>query len=109
MPRPTPAIASGISVTATVGPTCPGPERPGQECTAPYVGEFVVTDRNGDMVAHFTTDQDGHFMLDLPPGDYQVTPKLDSTGPFPPRGKVDVTVAPGQYADVAIELDTGIR
>ncbi|HTP06676.1 MAG TPA: hypothetical protein VMP08_00390, partial [Anaerolineae bacterium] len=58
-PVSTPIAASGVHLTATIGPSCPGPQRPGQVCTQPYQGLFVVTDAAGAEVARATTDQDG--------------------------------------------------
>ena len=109
-PAPTklvPTGSSGIRLTATVGPTCPGPERPGQVCTQPYEGLFVVTNSSGAETARATTDQAGQVLIDLPPGEYTVTPKIE--GRFPSGAPVTVTVTDGQYADVNIELDSGMR
>lgn len=98
---------SGIHLVATIGPTCPGPERPGQVCTKPYQGEFVVTDSGGTEVAQATTNQDGQTLINLSPGTYTVTLKIE--GRFPSGAPVNATVAAGQYAEVNIELDSGIR
>jgi len=107
-PVSTPATpASGIRLTATMGPTCPGPERPGQVCTQPYEGLFVVTDNAGAEVARVTTDQNGQAAIDLPPGDYTLTPKIE--GRFPSGAPTAVTVLSGQVVEVSVELDTGIR
>jgi hypothetical protein len=110
VPTPMPAAGSGIRITATIGPTCPGPERPGQVCTKPYVGEFVVTSKdNSKEVARFTTDNDGRATIDLPPGDYVIMPKLDPKMPYPKGGPMSVSVPIGAYTDVTFDLDTGIR
>lgn len=107
-PVNTPAIsASGIRLTATMGPTCPGPERPGQVCTQPFEGLFVVTDNSGAEVASITTNQNGKATIDLPPGAYTITPKIE--GRFPSGAPTTVTVLSGQYVEVSVELDTGIR
>jgi len=103
---PAPA-ASGIRLTATMGPTCPGPERPGQVCSQPYEGLFSVADGSGTEVARLTTDRDGTAAIDLPPGAYTVTPKIE--GRFPAGVPTAVTVVSGQYIEVSVELDTGIR
>ncbi|HZY41399.1 MAG TPA: hypothetical protein VFF59_05290 [Anaerolineae bacterium] len=110
-PKPTSTAApkSGLQVTATIGPTCPGPQRVGQVCTAPYVGEFIVSTREGREVARFTTDDQGRSKLDLPPGDYSVSPKLDSARGLPRGGPIDVQVIAGAYTEVMFELDTGMR
>jgi hypothetical protein len=99
--------ASGIHLTATIGPTCPGPERPGQVCTQPYEGLFVVTNSAGTEVARATTDQNGKATIDLPPGDYTITPRVE--GRFPSGAPATVTVISGQYVEASIELDSGIR
>ena len=100
-------MASGIHLTATIGPTCPGPERPGQVCTQPYQGLFVVTSNTGAEVTRATTDQDGKATIDLPPGNYTITPKVE--GRLPSGAPTAVTVLSGQYVEVSIELDSGIR
>jgi hypothetical protein len=106
-PARTPFAASGIHLKATIGPTCPGPERPGQLCIQPYVGMFVVTDSTGAEVARASTDQNGTATIDLLPGDYTITPKID--GKFPSGAPTAVTVLPGQYLEISIDLDSGIR
>jgi len=106
-PARTPLVASGIHLTAMVGPTCPGPERPGQVCRLPYEGLFVVTDDTGAEVARATTNQNGKATFDLPAGTYTVTPGVD--GKFPSGAPAAVVVAPGQYLEVSIDLDSGIR
>jgi len=107
-PVSTPIAASGIHLTATIGPTCPGPERPGQVCTQPYQGLFVVT-RAGDgaEVARATTDQNGQATFDLPPGVYTITPQIESK--FPMGAPTSATVVDGQYVAVTVELDSGMR
>ncbi len=99
--------ASGFHLTATTGPTCPGPEKPGQTCTKPFEGTFVVTNNSGAEVTSITTDQEGKATVDLPPGVYTVTAKIE--GRFPVSAPTTVTVLSGQYAEVSVELDTGIR
>ena len=100
-------MASGVRLTATIRPTCPGPERPGQICTQPYQGLFIVTNNAGAEAARATTDQDGKATIDLPPGNYTITPKVE--GRFPSGAPAAVTVLFGQYVEVSIELDSGIR
>lgn len=108
-PGQTPARPSGVRVTAVLGPTCPGPVRPGQVCTQPYEGEFVVTDRSGREAGRLTTDAQGHGTLDLPPGDYVLEPLLGGTARLPAAAAQPFTVPAGGYVDVTIEFDTGIR
>jgi hypothetical protein len=106
-PPGTPSVASGVHLIVTIGPTCPGPQRPGQICTRPYQGEFVVTNNAGAEVARATTDQNGKATIDLPPGNYTIASQVE--GKFPSSAPATVTVPAGQYVEVNIELDTGIR
>jgi len=107
---PSPAAAkSGLKIVATVGPTCPGPQREGQICTSPFEGEFVVTRADGSEAARFKTDVDGHAQVDLAPGDYTVT-ATPGTGRANRRGgSATVTVVASQYVEVVLEFDTGMR
>jgi hypothetical protein len=102
-------LKSGLTFTATVGPTCPGPQRVGQVCTAPYEGEFIVTRPDGNEAARFKTGVDGRAVVDLPPGAYTVSTQLDAGSVLRRGGSVEVTVVPGQYVDVVLDLDTGMR
>jgi hypothetical protein len=109
VPGATVALKSGITFTVTLGPTCPGPQREEEVCTAPYEGAFVVTHSDGREAARFTTDVHGRAVVDLPPGSYIVSIK-PGTGRSQPRGgPVDVTVAAGQYVEISLALDTGMR
>ncbi len=100
---------SSLTIIATIGPTCPGPVRPGQECTKPYQGDFVVLRPDGSEAARVSTDADGRAVVSLPPGDYTVSVKTDPGTKLPRAGSVEVNVPDGQAAEVTIELDTGMR
>jgi hypothetical protein len=104
----TPIAAAGIHLTATLGSTCPGPTRSDQACARrPYEGLFVVTNASGAEVARVTTDQNGMATIDLPPGEYTITPKIE--GRLPSGAPVTATVFAGQYTEVSLELDSGMR
>jgi hypothetical protein len=104
---PAAAAKSGIRITAKISPSCPGPQRADQVCEKPYQGEFSVTTSQNTAAIQATTDQDGQVMVELPPGQYTVTPKIE--GRFPSGAPVDVTVPTGQIVEVSIELDSGMR
>jgi len=76
-------------------------------CTQPYQGLFAVTNNSRAEVARAVTDQDGKATIDLPPGDYTITPRVE--GRLPSGTPTVVTVFSGQYVEVSIELDSGIR
>jgi hypothetical protein len=102
-----PTGSSGMRLTATIGPTCPGPQHPGQVCTQPYQGLFVVTNTAGAEVARVTTDQNGQALIDLPPGEYTIAPEIE--GELPSGAPETVTVPADQYVAVSIDLDSGMR
>ena len=111
IPVETPLAPSGIRGTVLLGPTCPVGEPGGDDpvpCVTPYAASLVVLDSEGADVARVTSAADGTFQVELPPGDYVVTP---STGAdtYPIAQPVSVIVTPGQYASVEINYDTGIR
>ena len=108
----TPTPPSGIRGIVAAGPDVPGRQsEPGADdpvpCLTPYAAPLVVLDREGAVVAAsprvLTAVQ-----VDLPPGEYVVTP---ATGhdTYPIAQPVSVTVGPGQYTEVEINYDTGIR
>jgi len=101
------AVKSGIRIMAKLGNTCPGPQRSGQVCEKPYQGEFSIITGPNTVAISATTDQEGQVTVELPPGQYTVTPKIE--GRFPSGVPVDVTVPLGEVVEVSIELDSGIR
>ena len=112
IPIETPTAPSGIRGTVVLGPTCPVESSPGAHdpvpCLTLYAANLVVLDAEGAVVARVMSGDNGTFQVDTQPGEYVVTP---ATGPdtYPIAQPVPVTVPPGQYADVQINYDTGIR
>jgi hypothetical protein len=105
-PSPT-APASGIRGTVLLGPTCPVEQAGQPPCVTPYAAVLVVTDSNDREVARTTARADGSFEIALPPGDYVIVPQPGN--PFPQAQPTDVSVARGEFAEVQINYDTGIR
>ena len=108
---PLPAEPSGIRGTVILGPTCPVEGEPGAHepvpCLTPYVAQLVIVNGQDEVVARVTSADDGTFQVDLPPGDYVVTPQ--SGDPFPVAQLVPVSVPPGTYVEIQVNYDTGIR
>jgi hypothetical protein len=112
IPIDTPTPPSGIRGVVLLGPTCPVSQDPGANdpvpCVTPYAASLVVLDSESAVVARVMSAADGTFQVDLPEGDYVVTPSTGSDT-YPIAQPVSVTVSTGQYADVEINYDTGIR
>ena len=102
---------SGITGVILVGPQCPvvGPGI-GDECDAqPFMGTVIVQSADGIRgVARFTGDENGAFRVGLMPGQYLLVP-LPGPGGFPFANEQAVEVVPGEFTEVDILYDTGIR
>jgi hypothetical protein len=111
---PTATTPSGIRGLVLLGPTCQvgNPESPGADdpvpCLTPYSSPLVVTDSESAVVERINSGADGRFQVDLPPGEYVVTPATGQDT-YPIAQPVSVTVGPGAYVDIEINYDTGIR
>lgn len=107
----TPAPPAGIRGTVILGPTCPTGQSPGANepvtCLTPYAAQLVIVDRDNVVVTRTSSGTDGRFEVTLPPGDYIVTP--ESGDPYPIAQPIPVSVIAGQYVEVEINYDTGIR
>jgi hypothetical protein len=99
---------SGIQGQVTIGPACPGPVSAENPCPdRPYQTTLTVLDQNNQVVAQVQTDTQGNFRVVLPPGTYTVHPA--SSGVMPRAGDQSVTVVKGQFTQVNIAFDSGMR
>ena len=100
--------ASGIEGTIVVAPTRPGPimkDEPPSVAPVPNT-RFVVKSADA-IVKTFTTDAEGRFRVDLPPGRYVVireggVPKIG-------RWQFQAEVIAGQVSKVTWSADSGMR
>jgi hypothetical protein len=107
--QPAPASNSGIYGQATLGPTCPVVQINNPCPDKPYQATLTVLTSSGKKVTRFTTDTDGKFRVPLAPGDYILHPELPANNPFPVGHDIPFTVMDGQYSEVNIIFDSGIR
>jgi hypothetical protein len=107
----TPKADSGIEGVALVGPVFPV-ERPGVPNTKPLVGA-VISVKTADGSAEVTrvvADGTGRFHIRLAPGRYLIVPLPPQPGQFLPRGTPQtIDVQAGDYTDVTVSYDSGIR
>jgi hypothetical protein len=96
---------SGIRGTALLFPSCPvEPCDPGVDPSF-YNGSFVVR-KEGIAVARVQTGERGRFEIELDPGRYVVE---SSESGLPLLKPVDVVVHEGEFTDVTLSFDSGIR
>lgn len=101
---------SGISGIVLVGPQCPVQVQ-GQECPdEPLAAELrIVARASGAEVARVTSGEDGRFTVDLAPGEYTIEPLSPPDAPLPAGTPIDVVVRAGEFSEVTVSYDSGIR
>jgi hypothetical protein len=100
---------SGIRGTVLLGPTCPV-ETVESPCPDRPLGDVEIQVLQGsDVVATVRSDGGGRFAVALDPGRYEVQAVVEEGGPGISAKPVDVTVTSGEFADVNVPVDTGIR
>ncbi len=104
-------LDSGVEGIVLAGPQCPvqGPDV-GDECDdQPYQATIIVRSEDGSTeIIRFTAEDDGAFRQPLAPGSYLLDPQPGENG-FPFAEDQLVTVTEGQFTEITILYDTGIR
>jgi hypothetical protein len=99
---------TGIRGTVSIGPQCPV-EQANSPCPdRPFQGQVQATAADG-VTTTTTTDVDGRFTIDVPPGTYDVVALTTNGGGPPTAIPQTVVVREGAYTSIALELDSGIR
>lgn len=112
-PRQLSATASGVEGQVSIGPVCPVQQENGDATTCPdtqpYQATITVFDAQNDQVTSFQTDAEGHFQIALEPGDYTLQPESPPNTPYPRAEQVNVSISEGEFVQVDILFDSGIR
>jgi hypothetical protein len=105
------SLDSGIEGQVLAGPQCPVVQDASPCPDEPIVASIdVLEPASGERVIRFSSDADGRFRVDLAPGQYRLDPLRPSQdNPFPVGEPQTVTVDEGEYAEIVILYDTGIR
>ena len=107
-PTPSAKAETGFAGSISLHTISGGPVKQGIPDSRPLADTTFVV-RQGDLaVGSFTTDDQGHFQISLPPGHYTVMKKdwksrVGFYGPF------EVEIAPGQIKKVQWNCDTGMQ
>src|SRR5690349_16140571 len=98
---------SGIEGQVLMGPVCPVAQQ-GQACPdQPYPATLTVNSLNAGTIMQIQTDGQGHFRIPLTPGEYILHPESPSGIPF--ATDQTVFVGTGQYTQITVRYDSGIR
>ncbi len=103
------ADSSGIEGQVLRVNAKPGPIRQGEPTEVPFSATFRVLDADGNEVLTFTTDEEGHFKITLPPGEYTIVPAENAPVFRPEAQKKTVTVPKDAVAEVRLVFDAGMR
>ncbi len=107
--RRTPPANTGVVAKVSIGPMCPV-VRVGQPCPdRPFQADVIVTDSTGAIAARGETDATGSIRLPLLPGEYQLEARSPDGKAYPRAATIDFLVTLGQWTQVAVSLDSGIR
>ena len=105
-PSPSP-LPSGIEGIILVSPSRPGPTRKDQPSAAPAPNLAFVVKKAEARVAAFTTDEQGHFRVSLPPGQYIVL--REDPGAKIGHWRFEAEVKPAEVTTVRWVGDSGMR
>ena len=100
-------LDSGIEGTVTMGPMCPVMQANVPCPDQPYQAALTVLTTSGKKITQFQTDEQGHFRIDLAPGDYVLHPESPNKMPF--AADVPFTVEEHKFTSLKIIYDSGIR
>jgi hypothetical protein len=103
-----PKADTGIEGTITISPTHGGPIRIGEKASRPLVNTTFVATSDSGASAEFTTDDQGHFKIQLEPGHYTIMKKGQQKG-IGRYGPFDALVAAGQMTRLEWQCDSGMR
>jgi len=102
-----PDALQGIDGIVLLGPLCPVQSDTDPCPDRPYVARIEVRSLGGTRVTTVRSGEDGRFRVGLRPGGYILDP--ESGDPFPTAGEQEVEVVEGEYTEVTVAFDTGIR
>ena len=102
-------LNSGIKGQVLIGPSCPVVQVDVPCPDQPYQAKLVVLNLNGQEVTRFSSDAEGRFEVQLPPGDYILHPDQPAGRPIPSAADVPFTVISNEFTNIILTFDSGIR
>jgi hypothetical protein len=99
---------TGLEGVISISPIHGGPARIGIPNSRPLGNTAFIVKKGDETVSSFTTDDQGHFKISLPPGHYTVSMKDGKRG-IGRHGPFEVDVTAGQLKQVEWTCDSGMR
>lgn len=102
------SAAEGINGYVVTGPICPVQKEGDASCDdKPVRANIIVKNKKDDVIKNIETLDDGSFSVHLSPGNYIIY--NNSSGGLTNSKPEYVTVGAGNFAEVKIRIDAGIR
>jgi hypothetical protein len=92
-----------------LGPTCPAAQSGTQCPDRPFEADLTILDLLGEEVARGKSGADGIFRIDLPPGEYVLVPEQPFPDLPPFASPIEFEIKPGEYIELDIRYDSGVR
>lgn len=102
-------LTSGLKGRVIRGPVNGGPEIIGEINYEPFSAFFYITDQSNSFKRSFTSDKNGEFSIELPPGDYVIKPDETASIMMPEMQTKEVIVYEDSITSIILYFDTGIR
>lgn len=104
-----PDADSGVRGRVLVGPTCPVVQA-GQPCPdQPYPAQLDIIGASGRRVARLEANEQGQFAVSLPEGTYTLVASAADEAPMPWAEPLVIVVDSGEWTEVTVLMDSGIR
>ena len=103
------AQESGVEGLVLLGPTCPAVQSGTQCPDRPFEADLTILDLDGEEVARGKSEADGIFRIPLPPGEYVLAPEQPFPDLPPFARPIEFEVKPGEYVQLDIRYDSGVR
>lgn len=105
-----PLGSSGISGHTVVDAGCPVLQETESTCPdQPLSARLTVTGPNGQAIAETISNEHGEYRINLPPGDYTITPSNLNGAPLPYATPMQATVHEGAFTELEVKFDSGVR
>ena len=106
---PTAQGSSGIWGQVVLGPTCPVVQKDTPCVDRPYQATLTILTSSRQKVTQFTTGADGKFRISLSPGNYILHPESPNGAAYPTGREQTFTVVAGQFLELTVSYDSGMR
>ena len=100
---------TGIEGQVLIGPVCPVVQLDNPCPDIAYQATLTILNSVGREVTRFTSDPEGRFQVPLAPGNYILHPETPPGQPLPVSADQSFKVVEGQFTQLKVNYDSGIR